>query len=101
MRIALSHGRRFMPQQSLYLVQIDSGLDHPSGTGMAKVMEMEIVNPCPFTRSHPGVLEGIPVFPLMEEAATDSRSLSEQRLVGQTIEGDHFGHPFDRQRVSC
>ena len=44
---------------------------------------MQIVNPCPLARSHPGMLEGIPVFPLMEETPTDSRGRSKQRLVSQ------------------
>ena len=38
----LGHEWRFMPQEPLHLVQVHSGLDHPRGTGMAKVMEMEI-----------------------------------------------------------
>jgi len=51
---------------------------------MAKIVEVQIAHPCPLTRSHPGMLEGIPVFPVMEESTADSWSFSEQRLVGQT-----------------
>lgn len=42
MGIPLRHDRRFMPEQPLHLVQIHSGLDHPSRAGMPKIMEMEI-----------------------------------------------------------
>jgi hypothetical protein len=42
MGIPLGHDRRFMPQKPLHLVQIDSALHHARGTGMAKIMEMEI-----------------------------------------------------------
>ncbi|MDF0651012.1 MAG: hypothetical protein P0121_06030 [Nitrospira sp.] len=62
---------------------------------MAKIVEVQIVHPCPLTRSHPGMLEGIPIFPVMDEAPTNSWSFSEQRLVSQTVERNHFGHPFD------
>ncbi|HRI38116.1 MAG TPA: hypothetical protein PLO50_06135 [Nitrospira sp.] len=62
---------------------------------MAKIVEVQIVHPCPLAGSHPGMLERIPVFPVMEEAPTDSWSFSEQRLVSQTVKGNHFGHPFD------
>ena len=62
---------------------------------MAKIVEVQIVHPCPLTRSHPGMLERIPVFPVMEESTTDSWSFPEQRLVRQTVERNHFRHPFD------
>ncbi|HLZ35687.1 MAG TPA: hypothetical protein VKP13_16910 [Nitrospira sp.] len=62
---------------------------------MAKVVEVEIVNPCPLTRFHPGMFEGVAVFPLVEEPTTDSRRLSEQRFAGQTIQRNQFGNPFD------
>jgi len=46
---------------------------------MAKIVEVQIVNPCPLAGSHPGMLERIPVFPLMEKSTTDSWSFSQQK----------------------
>ena len=44
MGIALRHDGRLVPQEPLHLIQVDPGLNHPRRKGMAKIMEMEIVD---------------------------------------------------------
>jgi len=44
MRIPLRHHRRFVPQNSLNLVQVHTRLHHACRTGMAQIMEPEILH---------------------------------------------------------
>ena len=44
MGIALRHDGRFMPQEPLHLIQVYPGLNHPRREGMAKIVEMEVLN---------------------------------------------------------
>ena len=44
MGVALRHDRRLMPQEPLNLVEVYSGLHHPCGERMAKIVKMEIVD---------------------------------------------------------
>ena len=44
MGIALRHDGRLMPQEPLNLIQVYSGLNHPSRERMAKIVEMKILN---------------------------------------------------------
>jgi hypothetical protein len=43
MRIPLRHHRRFMPENPLDFVQVHTGLHHACRTGMAQIMEPEIL----------------------------------------------------------
>jgi len=60
-----------MPEKFFKHDVIHSGFEQPRGKGMAQVMEVEFMHPCPCNRFEPPMLEGIRVLPPPEEPTTN------------------------------
>ena len=73
---------------------IHSGFEQPCGKGMAQVMEVKFMYPCPFNRFEPPMLEGIRVLPSPEKPTTNPCQITLQRRTGEVIDRNGLRNAF-------
>jgi hypothetical protein len=84
-----------LPFQRLNHRVVDAALSEPRRKRVTKIMEVEIMHPCPFAGPRPIVLERIAILPLAEESSADSWHSSNEGLTGEAVERNDLWDPFD------